>query len=586
MDSAIFLAQSEQIIGWLTPVWLFSLGLGIGYLCVLLVRGVIFLLSRVPGLNRLNDQDSTRYVAVAVVSLLLMVAIGTYAVLSGLWWRLEEESSQILLCLFGVGGAVVLGFGFIALVSKKRYAEVFDRSRSGITFWVTIICISAIVFVVIGLALAPVDGFGYFLIIEKPEDIFSSMWRLPFTGLDEITVEVPPGETTTVDAGFLNSELKRFRFDSTEVVRIASFDLQADTAGREYFYVDPDISPGRVYSKPATEDTMFPGETTDTIWVENQGRETAIVNLAWVTSPVWSQVAVVPRIVLGVVGIYLLYWMFCAALPKISAIATATYKTEISQPVFILLAVVGCVFVVGSIYIPYYTFGEDIKMFKVSALTLIRVLGIFLAIWAASKSVAEEIEGRTALTILSKPVGRRQFILGKFCGIGLAIALLFVLLGSWFTIWLCFKPMHDAIENSTRDFNWLLGFSEAIWTMPGLFLAFLESLVFAAISIAISTRLGNLANFMICFAIYVLGHLTPVIVQSAEVVQAFEPVVVFGQFLSVVVPVLDHFDVEPAIIGEVEIPLAYMGWAIIYCLIYGTIALLLSLVLFEDRDLA
>ncbi|HMO92488.1 MAG TPA: hypothetical protein PKD64_09875, partial [Pirellulaceae bacterium] len=122
--------------------------------------------------------------------------------------------------------------------------------------------------------------------------------------------------------------------------------------------------------------------------------------------------------------------------------------------------------------------------------------------------------------------------------------------------------------------------------IPGLVLAYLESVVYVAISIAISTRLGILANFMVCFAIYILGHLTPLIVNSSEAVQAFEPVVVFGQFISVIVPVLDHYDIEPAIIGEVFVPSSYIGWAIVYSLIYSTIALLLSLVLFEDRDLA
>jgi hypothetical protein len=107
-----------------------------------------------------------------------------------------------------------------------------------------------------------------------------------------------------------------------------------------------------------------------------------------------------------------------------------------------------------------------------------------------------------------------------------------------------------------------------------------------ALSVAISTRLGILANFLICFAIYVLGHLTPLIVQSAEVVQAFEPVVLFGQVVSIIFPVLDHFDVQAAINSNRDVPLTYLGWSCIYCTLYGAMAMLLALVLFEDRDLA
>jgi ABC-type transport system involved in multi-copper enzyme maturation permease subunit len=247
---------------------------------------------------------------------------------------------------------------------------------------------------------------------------------------------------------------------------------------------------------------------------------------------------------------------------------------------------VGCTFVVASIYIPYNTFGEDIKMYKDSGLTLVRVLGIFLAVWAASKSLAEEIEGRTALTVLSKPVSRRQFIIGKYVGIGMSIALLFIAIGVLFYVCTAYKPVYDSGESTIRDFEWTTCHLEAVSTLPGMILAFLEAMIFAAISVVISTRLGILANFMICFSIYILGHLTPLIVQSAEVAQSFEGVVVFGQLISIIFPVLDHFDINAAITGGVTVPTIYLGWSAIYCALYGVIALLLALVLFEDRDLA
>ena len=68
-------------------------------------------------------------------------------------------------------------------------------------------------------------------------------------------------------------------------------------------------------------------------------------------------------------------------------------------------------------------------MLKDSGLTTIMVLAILVAVWTASVSVADEIEGRTALTLLSKPISRRQFVLGKFLGIVWPILLMFVVLG-------------------------------------------------------------------------------------------------------------------------------------------------------------
>ena len=64
----------------------------------------------------------------------------------------------------------------------------------------------------------------------------------------------------------------------------------------------------------------------------------------------------------------------------------------------------------------------------------------------------------------------------------------------------------------------------------------------------------------------------------------FQPIVVFGQLIAIVFPVLNHYDVQAAINTNSPVPLDYIGWSIIYTAIYGTVAMLLALVLFEDRD--
>jgi ABC-type transport system involved in multi-copper enzyme maturation permease subunit len=91
-----------------------------------------------------------------------------------------------------------------------------------------------------------------------------------------------------------------------------------------------------------------------------------------------------------------------------------TAKESMSQPLFYVVLLLGSFALLAFIFIPYNTFGEDVKVLKDSGLTLIMVLSMIVAVWSASVSVSEEVEGRTALTVLSKPVRRRQFILGKF----------------------------------------------------------------------------------------------------------------------------------------------------------------------------
>ena len=104
---------------------------------------------------------------------------------------------------------------------------------------------------------------------------------------------------------------------------------------------------------------------------------------------------------------------------------------------------------------------------------------------AASTSVADEIEGKTALTVLSKPVSRRDFILGKFVGIAWTVLVMFVMFGAVMLVTVTYKTIYDAREYSTdmEQITWQVCHNEMMQTIPGLFLAYMETLVLAALMI-------------------------------------------------------------------------------------------------------
>ncbi|HVW38238.1 MAG TPA: hypothetical protein VHB99_13075 [Pirellulales bacterium] len=292
-------------------------------------------------------------------------------------------------------------------------------------------------------------------------------------------------------------------------------------------------------------------------------------------------------LLLGVTALLLLgatYLVFAVAFPKVAAIARTTAKEAFAQPLFWVELSLGAAMLLLFTVIPYNTFGEDIKMHKDSGLTLIMLLSIGLAVWTASVSIADELEGRTALTLLSKPIGRRQFVFGKFLGVLVPAFVMFVLLSTLYLETVDYKLSYDARETAnSAPTNEQLKF-EILMSLPPLILAFLETTVLASIAIAISTRWPMLPNLMTCFAIYVLGHLTPLIVQSS--IGQFKLVTFVGRLLATLLPMLDAFKSDAAIAADRVIPLQYLGAATAYTLLYGTIAMLLALLLFEDRDLA
>ena len=270
---------------------------------------------------------------------------------------------------------------------------------------------------------------------------------------------------------------------------------------------------------------------------------------------------------------------------KAGVIAWATYLETTRRPLFWSIALVAVVVIYPiSFYLPYNTFGEDIKMLKDTGLTLIMVLSIVVALWTASVSVADEIEGRTALTLLSKPISRRDFVLGKFLGIVWPVVLLYVLLGLVLLVTVSYKAVYDSVETSMPVPKWQECYAEMVSVIPGLALGLMETIVLASISVALSTRLPMLANLMVCGSIYVLGHLVPVIVESSAA--DFVIVRFIGFLIATILPVLEHFNIQAAVAGGVAIPLSFLGWALLYCILYCTIMMLLALALFEDRDLA
>jgi len=302
--------------------------------------------------------------------------------------------------------------------------------------------------------------------------------------------------------------------------------------------------------------------------------------LAWL-KPLWV-VALAAGLAMG--AMLVIFVGLRVLTPKVAAIARTTAKEALSQPLFYVLLAIGIFVLLIFPFVPYNTFGEDIKMLKAEGLTLIKILAIILAVWTASVSISEEIEGRTALTLLSKPIGRRQLILGKFLGVIAPVVILFVILGAIFLSSVSYKVVYDARESSLPEPEAAQCQEEMIKIMPGLALSFMEAVTLASISVAISTRLPMLANLVICVSIYVLGHLVPVLVSST--LGEFQIVAFVGTFLAAVLPVLDSFSVETAISTGQEVPLVYLAATAAYCALYCLAAMFLALLLFEDRDLA
>lgn len=285
------------------------------------------------------------------------------------------------------------------------------------------------------------------------------------------------------------------------------------------------------------------------------------------------------------VGVALLVGLIVFAYTtKAGIIARATTKEAVRQPVFLLCMALAIVILLINTVLPFFSLGEDVKMLKDCSLATILISGLLIAVWTASTSVADEIEGKTAMTLLSKPINRRQFVLGKYVGILQAILWYMLPLVIVFLGCVYYKVAYDAKEGSKEIPAMAERLAEVTQVLPGLALLFMEIAVLAGISVAISTRLPMVVNLTTCFAIFVVGHLAGILVQVGFTKLEF--VYFMAKVIATALPGLEVFNISAAVATGVVVPPIYIGYAALYCACYCTATILLAFILFEDRDLA
>lgn len=579
----------KTIQNWLTPVWLLGLGCLAGLLCIA-VLALLFkkVLSRIERLkhvaeerNRLLAYTTITSVVLAVITILLTQVNRVVVPQVG-----AETISDIAPPSVLITSIVILMACWV--VSLTFYLCCWDRTMSEASTLLNEGPLKPILTVTLILAAWGIVGT---VVVDSPTFVVRTLVQMPFAGSERWDVNVP---VESDEAGYLAKVDVRIGMMSNFVIKTdqdIAFSFRPHSELRVGVEA-PVVPAGLAMSLTEVDPTVLPGllpdvdslSSLESVYLVNQGADTATVEIYAETEVFSTQAMIIPTIAFIMLVALMIYIIQRMLLPRLFAVALSTYKSEVNQPLFPLVATIASLALIGFVWIPYNTFGEDIKMLKDTGITLITVLTIFVALWAASTSVAEEIEGRTALTVLSKPINRRSFVIGKFFGISWALLLMYVILGVVFLIAVAYKPIFDAREATQPTPPWERCYAEMIQIVPGLALSFMETIVFAALSVAISTRLNLLGNFSICLIVYLLGHLTPLLVESSAA--GFDIIQFFGQLIATVFPNLENFNVEAAIAKGIYVPFEYLSWAFLYCLIYSVIAMLLALLMFEDRDLA
>ncbi len=318
---------------------------------------------------------------------------------------------------------------------------------------------------------------------------------------------------------------------------------------------------------------------------------------------------------------------------KLLTIAKNTFVETLRQPVYAVIIAAALLLFLLSPALSMYTMDDDNKLLREIGLSTLFLTSLFVAIFSASGAVSIEMENKTILTVLTKPVQRPIFVLAKFLGVVGAVALAHYLC----TIGVLMTIRHGVLSTASDTHDWTVVGSAATvaivtvllsaffnyaydWkftstavvvgailaTLAMVFLAlidrdwqfnpakngfdrldvyaaillFLAAMVIAAIAVAISSRFNVIVTLSACIGVFLLGLI------SDWVFGRYADTHLWAQAGRYLVPNLQVFWISDAIYENSVVPFRYILTGASYAITYIIGILAVAVALFQRRQIA
>lgn len=141
---------------------------------------------------------------------------------------------------------------------------------------------------------------------------------------------------------------------------------------------------------------------------------------------------------------------------QLLAITRNTFLESIRQPIMLVMLLIATILLIAANPLAAFTMENDQRMLLDMGLATIFICGTLLAAFIATNVLGREIENRTALTVISKPVGRPMFVVGKFLGVGLALSVATVYMSVVFGL----VELSDVVQTARDEVHspsWVFG---------------------------------------------------------------------------------------------------------------------------------
>lgn len=252
---------------------------------------------------------------------------------------------------------------------------------------------------------------------------------------------------------------------------------------------------------------------------------------------------------------------------RIWAVALNTFKETIRNRILINILLFAIVLILLSLVVGEWSLGHQVKVIKDFGLAAMSVFGLLIAIFIGIRLMVQEMEQRTIYLILSKPIRRWEFVLGKYLGLACTLAINVLLMSV--TLWVV---------------NWVVEGSIDFALAPAILLIYMEILLVVAFALLFSTVTSPTLSAVYTLIVFVAGH-------TASFLREFVMVYPDRGFhwllkaIYYVMPNLDNLNIKMAAVEHITQPPHAVAFGFFYGLGYIVFVQVLTMLIFEGKDL-
>jgi ABC-type transport system involved in multi-copper enzyme maturation permease subunit len=254
---------------------------------------------------------------------------------------------------------------------------------------------------------------------------------------------------------------------------------------------------------------------------------------------------------------------------RVGWIAFNTFREAVRDRVLYNLIAFALIMTAGAVLVGQISIQIERIVVVNLGLTAISIFGIIIAIFIGVGLVAKEIEKRTLYTVLSRPVRRWEFILGKFLGLAwtLVVNTFFMGLG-------LFAALLYIAHHYTRSDLWLL---------VALYFIVLQFFLMTALALLFSSFSKSIMSSVFAFAVFLIGTFADELRSVAEMLPGVSRTVVTG--FAYLVPNFSALNVISQVAHSEPVALRLIGLNTLYALLYSAAAISLAALIFDRRNL-